>query len=209
MKGRDKQAELYLVMTLSGRYIGILCLGWLVCFPVQPGHADIYRYIDSNGVLHFTNAPTSSNFHLYIKERPRIPARRLQPNRYDRLISAASRRHGVAFPLLKAIIKVESDYNPRAVSKKGAQGLMQIMPATGKALNIRNAFDPWENVMGGTRYFKQLFNRFEGKLPLALAAYNAGPDVVDRYQSVPPIPETEAYVQKVMNYYYAFRKTDL
>ena len=184
-------------------------IGGALCLQAPSGQADIYRYIDSNGVLHFTNTPTSSNFRLYIKERPRIPARTLQPHRYDRLISAASKRHGIDFPLLKAIIKVESDYDPRAVSKKGAQGLMQIMPATGKALNITNAFDPWENVMGGTRYFKQLFNRFEGKLPLALAAYNAGPEVVDRYQSIPPIPETEAYVQKVMKYYYAFRKTDL
>ena len=188
------------MMKQSCRYIGIFFMGLLVWFHAPPGHADIYRYIDSSGVLHFTNAPTSSNFRLYIKERPNIPADTLQPNRYDRLISAASKKHGISFPLLKAIIKVESDYNPRAISKKGAQGLMQIMPATGKALNIRNAFDPRENVMGGTRYFKQLFNRFEGKLPLALAAYNAGPEVVNRYQSIPPIPETEAYVQKVMKY---------
>jgi len=196
-------------MKSSCRYIGIFFILGVLCFHTRPGGADIYRYIDSSGVLHFTNTPTSSNYRLYLKERPRLPVRTLQPNRYDRLISAASKRHGVAFPLLKAIIKVESDYNPWAVSKKGAQGLMQIMPDTGKALNITNAFDPWENVMGGTRYFKQLFKRFEGKLPLALAAYNAGPDVVDRYQRIPPIPETEAYVQKVMKYYYAFRKTDL
>jgi soluble lytic murein transglycosylase len=177
-----------------------------IFFSALPGYTDIYRYIDSKGVLHFTNAPTSSNYRLYIKERPKIPANSNVPNRYDRLITAAAKRHGISFSLLKAIIKVESDYNPRAVSKKGAKGLMQIMPATSKALNINNIFDPWENIMGGTEYFKQLFNRFDGKLPLALAAYNAGPEVVDRYKSVPPFQETERYVQKVMKYYYVFKK---
>ena len=177
-----------------------------ILFSALPGYTDIYKYIDSKGVLHFTNAPTSSNYRLYIKERPKIPANSNVPNRYDRLITAAAKRHGISFSLLKAIIKVESDYNPRAVSKKGAKGLMQIMPATGKALNINNIFDPWENIMGGTEYFKQLFNRFDGKLPLALAAYNAGPEVVDRYKSIPPFRETERYVQKVMKYYYVFKK---
>lgn len=176
-----------------------------VFFCTLPGYADIYRYIDSNGVLHFTNAPTSSNFRLYMKERPKIPANSKETDRYDRLITAAAKRHGISFSLLKAIIKVESDYNPRAVSKKGAKGLMQIMPSTSKALRINNVFDPWENIMGGTQYFKQLFNRFEGKLPLALAAYNAGPEIVDRYKSIPPFQETENYVQKVMKYYYVFK----
>ena len=184
--------------------IGMI-VAWIF-FGTLPGYADVYRYIDSNGVLHFTNVPTSSNYRLYFKERPEFPVDSNDTDRYDRLITAAAKRHGISFSLLKAIIKVESDYNPRAVSKKGAKGLMQIMPSTSKALRINNVFDPWENIMGGTQYFKQLFNRFEGKLPLALAAYNAGPEIVDHYNSIPPFRETEEYVQKVMKYYYVFKK---
>jgi soluble lytic murein transglycosylase len=177
-----------------------------IFFSNDCGFADIYKYIDSNGVLHFTNAPTSSNFRLYIKENPANPLRVNLTSQYESIISAAAKRHGVEASLLKAIIKVESDYNPRAVSKKGAKGLMQIMPETTKALKITNVFDPWQNIMGGTRYFKQLFKRYEGKLPLALAAYNAGPSIVDRFGSIPPIRETEEYVEKVIKYFYLFKK---
>lgn len=187
-------------------FIKILMVLGFIAAAVESGHADIYKYIDSNGVLHFTNVPTSSNYRLYIKERPKIPANANGAEQFDRYISEASKRHGVSFSLLKAIIKVESDYNPRAVSKKGAKGLMQIMPQTSKALKINNLFDPWENIMGGAQYFRKLFNRFEGQLPLALAAYNAGPAMVDRYQRIPPFRETEDYVKKVMQYYYAFKK---
>lgn len=188
--------------------IGVTILSVFICsfIGINSGIADIYKYIDSNGVLHFTNAPTSSNYRLYIKERPAIPLQVNSTGKYEPIISAASKRHGISAHLLNAIIKVESDYNPRAVSRKGAKGLMQIMPETMKALNIANVFDPWENIMGGARYFKQLFNRYEGKLPLALAAYNAGPGVVDRFGSIPPFRETESYVEKVIRYYYILKR---
>ena len=175
-------------------------------FGINSGVADIYKYIDSNGVLHFTNVPTSSNYRIYIKERPAMAVQVSSAGKYEPIINAASKRHGVSAHLLKAIIKVESDYNPRAVSSKGAKGLMQIMPETRKALKIANVFDPWENIMGGARYFKQLFNRYEGKLPLALAAYNAGPSAVDRFGNIPPFRETEDYVEKVIRYYYLFKR---
>jgi len=169
--------------------------------------ADIYMYIDSNGVLHFSNVPTSSQFRLYIKERPGRTLDGVNPRGFDRIIRAAARRHGISEPLIKAIIKAESNFNPRAVSKKGAKGLMQIMPQNFNSLNIRNPFNPRENIMGGAKYFKQMHTRYKGKLPLALAAYNAGPTMVDKYKTIPPFPETRNYVEKVMKYYYVYKKS--
>ena len=169
--------------------------------------ADIYMYIDSHGVLHFSNVPTSSQYRIYIKERPARNPDDPDPRSFDRIIREAAQRHGLSEPLLKAIIKAESNFNPRAVSKKGAKGLMQIMPQNFNALNIRNPFNPRENIMGGAKYFKNLHTRYQGKLPLALAAYNAGPQAVDRYKTIPPYPETRDYVEKVMKYYYAYKKS--
>ena len=173
---------------------------------VLPVYADIYMYIDTEGVLHFTNTPTSSKYKIYIKEKSRRSSNTHSTDKYDRLIEEASKRHGVLFPLIKAVIKAESDFDPRAVSKSGALGLMQIMPKNVNALKISDPFNPLENIMGGTRYFKQLIDKYEGKLQLALAAYNAGPKMVDYYNGIPPIKETENYVKRVMKYFYLFKR---
>ena len=189
------------------KLIGIFSLALVVLLGVVlPVEADIYRYIDENGVMHFTNVPTSSiqNFKLFLKEKPQV-INRYSSKKYDALISEASERHGVSFPLLKAIIKAESDFDPHAVSKKGATGLMQIMPENFKPLGIRDPFDPWENINAGARYFKQMYDRFKGKLALSLAAYNAGPTAVDRYKTIPPYEETEEYVRRVLKYYYNYK----
>ena len=169
-------------------------------------HADIYRYIDENGVMHFTNTPTLStkNFKLFLREKPKINPR-YSTKKYDDIITNASQRHGVSFPLLKAIIKAESGFDPRAVSKKGAKGLMQIMPENFKPLGIKDPFDPSQNIHAGARYFKQMYDRFKGKLSLSLAAYNAGPTAVERYKTVPPYEETEEYVKRVLKFYYNYK----
>ncbi len=170
----------------------------------QYAGADVYMYIDSEGVLHFTNRPTSSKYKVFLKETPRKPSPRVDSSDFDEFIQAAAERFGVQFSLIKAIIRAESGFNPRAVSHKGAMGLMQIMPENLRAFNLNNPFDPEENIMAGARYIAQLLDRFEGKVPLALAAYNAGPSKVEAYRDIPPIQETEEYVKRVMKFYYAY-----
>ena len=176
--------------------------------PVSAVYADIYRYIDENGVMHFTNTPTSNarEYKLYIREKATISRNFYAPDKFDRYISDASAQTGVDSRLLKAMIKAESDFNPRAVSKKGAMGLMQIMPENFKMLDLQNPFDPWQNIRAGARYFQQLYQRFNGKLALSLAAYNAGPTAVDRYKRIPPYKETEEYVRRVLRYYRTFKQ---
>jgi soluble lytic murein transglycosylase len=184
---------------------GLWVLVMLSLLAGVPVSADIYMYRDADGVMHFTNTPSSPEYRIYIRSsKPRFytPA---NINKYDRIIKEAARRHGVDFSLLKAII--QASFNPQAVSKKGARGLMQIMPQNYQALNIKDPFDPHQNIMGGTRYFRTLYDRYDGKLALTLSAYNAGPTVVDRYQSIPPIPETERYVEKVMRFYRHYKNS--
>ncbi len=192
-------------LSLIRRY-GTLCMVVLVLFLAPPAAADIYMYIDSQGVMHFTNAPTSSDYKLYIKDRPKRKGGGIDSNRFDRYINEAATLYGVDFPLIKAVIRAESAFDPKAVSHKGAMGLMQIMPQNFKSLKIHDPFDPWQNIMGGARYLKVLINRFKGKVPLALAAYNAGPRAVDTHRGIPPIPETETYVQRVMRFFHLYKK---
>ncbi len=183
-----------------------LLLATVVCLLAAPAVADIYMYIDSQGVMHFTNTPTSTQYRVYIKERPKRALGKLQDmDRYDDIIAEAQRRHGVDAPLIKAMVRAESAFDPKAVSRKGALGLMQIMPKNLKRLKVSDPYNPWDNIMGGTRYFKQMLHRFEGQLPLALAAYNAGPQIVEQYRGIPPYNETQNYVRKVMRFYATFK----
>jgi soluble lytic murein transglycosylase-like protein len=169
-----------------------LCLG-------APVSADIYRYRDKDGIWHFTNVRKDTRYTLYIKTSNRSPAQYIKA--YNGIIRQASRRFGVEPSLIKAIIKAESDFDRRAVSRKGAQGLMQLMPGTADEMKVDNPFDPEENIFGGTRYLSLLLKRFNNNKRLAVAAYNAGPETVESSSGIPPISETRVFVQRVMNYY--------
>jgi len=172
---------------------------------ISPVWADIYRSVDENGVIHFTNVPTQPGYTVYIRERG-TDIQKSNVVVYDAYIREASEKHGVELELVKAIIKVESDFNPWAVSRKGAQGLMQIMPENCRRLELKNPFNPKENILAGTQLFRSLLDRFEGNIMMALAAYNAGAEMVDRHRGIPPFQETETYVEKVMHYYRRYRE---
>jgi len=193
------------------RNITYILFGMLLLFltPVATVRADIYKYQDKNGVIHFTNTRPSvrKKFKVYIKEPRPKKNRVFSTTRYDKIITKAAERHGLLFSLIKSVISVESNFNPQAVSKKGARGLMQIMPENFRTLAITDPFDAHQNIMGGTLYLKRMIKRYEGQLTWALAAYNAGPDAVDRYGGIPPFQETQEYVKRVLKSLLRYQKS--
>ncbi len=206
---------------MRGRFAIPMFVAALACLAPAGAHADIYQYTDSEGVLHFTNVRprAARGWRLVIRgdadgpRRPsalsdRVPARDHSPERFSRHdahIREAAALYQLPESFIRAIMRVESDFDPNVVSSAGAMGLMQLMPATAARMGVRNAFDPREAVLGGTRYLRILANMFNGDLVLTIAAYNAGEGAVIHYQGVPPFDETRRYVQNVLRYYYAFR----
>jgi soluble lytic murein transglycosylase len=161
--------------------------------------AAMYSYVDQFGRLHFTNVPADPRY----REDPRFDAIRKTAvqGRYGQFIRTAAERYSLDPELIRAIIKVESSFNPFAVSEKGAMGLMQLMPETAKEMQVAAPFEARDNIMGGSRYLRKLLTLFEGDLRLGLAAYNAGPNKVLENGRIPKIPETKQYVEKVLREY--------
>lgn len=171
-----------------------------------PATASSFRMVDRDGVVHLTNAPSNPRYQRQLGWTGTssgwlaIPGG-LARGRYADEIYETAKRHGVDPDLVQSVIRVESAFNPWAVSRKGAKGLMQLMPHTASSLGVRDTFNPRQNIDGGVRHLRGLIDRYGGNLSLALAAYNAGAQAVDWYRGVPPYPETQLYVRRVLSLY--------
>ncbi len=180
----------------------------------EPAWAGVYTYADANGVIHFTNVPSYPRYARMTRVsyapgsvvRLGPTARLVDQNRYNFLVEKAAREHEIDKALLRAVIAVESGYDPNAVSRKGAVGLMQLMPETAQRYGVTNLYDPAQNIQGGARYLRDLMRKFNNDLTLTLAAYNAGETAITQYgYRIPPYRETLLYVPKVMELYQRYR----
>lgn len=185
--------------TLLGT-VALLGASWLVV----GAEAAAFRVTDEEGVTRITDVPTDPRYQRAPEVSGTASGWLRLPDaaraRYTQDIQEISGRYGVSPVLVEAVIRVESAFNPWAVSSKGARGLMQLMPQTAYALGVRDSFNPRQNIDGGVRYLRYLLDRYPGNLSLALAAYNAGEGAVDYYRGIPPYPETQQYVQKVLQH---------
>ncbi|MFZ2959836.1 MAG: transglycosylase SLT domain-containing protein [Candidatus Ozemobacteraceae bacterium] len=206
--------------------MSILMLALATALTSVPADAAIYSYRDDHGRLFLTDNPPNSKYQIIVTSRKdragpdlpisagsvqtvseMAPQKILMPNddTYSEIINEAASYYGLDPYLIKAVVKVESDFDPGIVSSKGARGLMQLIPGTAKLVGCTNSFDPRDNIMGGTKYLRMMLDRFHGNLDFALAGYNAGPGRVEQYKGIPPIRETRNYVTKVNHYFSQFR----
>jgi soluble lytic murein transglycosylase len=190
---------------MSRRLASILALGAVAGLSPGALEAGTFRHVDEAGVVHYTNVPPDARYQQI--PEPALAPRTAEPPaspalaRFAEHIRATSARYGVDHRLVEAVIVVESGGNPRAVSPKGATGLMQLMPQRAALLGVRNAFDPYQNLDGGIRHLRDLLERFDGDVALALAAYNAGEEAVRSYRGIPPYRETQHYVRRIRALY--------
>ena len=207
-------------MTIRITSIFIAAFFMLAALP-QHAQATIYTYVDADGIVHFTNVPTDPNYQPVVRERrPKLSVQTStgqvlipgnsadwdpDPDSYDNMIREAANRYQVDPRLIKSVIRAESNFNYLAVSRKGALGLMQLMPATADDMLVGDPFDPRDNIHGGTRYLRKMLGMFNGNLRMALAAYNAGPNRVIKLGRVPQFKETVNYIKKVQYFYKEYR----
>lgn len=189
------------------KIIFIITLTFVMAWGVT-SYADIYKYVDENGVAHFTNMPAGKGYKKIMSEGNKdISHYKSKKSHitnaadYHQIIYSKSRKYNIEPSLIKAVIKVESNWDSTAVSRKGAMGLMQLMPFTAKEMDVKNPFNPEENIEGGIRYLRYLLDKFNGDLTLALAAYNAGPKTIEEFGGIPPVPETQKYIKRVLSIY--------
>jgi len=175
-------------------YLVIICI---LLFAV-PCKADIFVKQMPDGTLEFSNCPRGVDWEIYVDEKEY--GTDASNHSIDSIIDKMAEKYAIDSELIRAVIKVESEMDPYALSRKGAIGLMQIMPDTALDMGIGNPWDPEQNVQAGTRYLAMLLTRYNGDLKLALAAYNAGPTLVSKYHGIPPFEETREYVKKVLAY---------
>lgn len=211
--------------------------GWLSCLLAFVVHgearADIYQCRRSDGSVLYTNKPSAGRCSLSVRSKGRRPAAHTSSrptrlagppppqtpyftsstSRSERFaqftghVRDAARLYQLPEPLIRAVMHVESGYNPHVVSRVGAMGLMQLMPRTATSMGVDDPFDPRQNILGGTRYLRILANRFRGDMILTLAAYNAGERAVEKHRGIPPYDETQRYVRNVLRRYYAYRNS--
>ncbi len=196
-----------------------LLIGFMsVCTPLS---AQVFKYVDLDGHVMFTDKPLTGNYKLMWRSKPDTKAKKGEPmfsfrrnvvnqrhlTFYTPMIDDVAERTRLYPELLHAVVRAESSYNPHAVSRAGAVGLMQLMPETARRFGVTNSLDPRSNLEGGARYLRHLLNKFSNNLKLALAAYNAGENAVKKYgNKIPPYPETRQYVKKVIAFYKQNRK---
>lgn len=207
----EVRGRMFLRLPIAMLVLAIVSLG----LGISPVRADIYRHVDANGVVHFTNAPQYTNmtnrrdWSFYRAERrpgePSAGSAQLV-HAYKDIIRHYANSYRLEEALVKAVIKAESNYNPQAVSRKGARGLMQLIPETARQMRVNDPFDPMQNIRGGSNYLRLMLDQFNGNVDLALAAYNAGPGAVQRYGGIPPYEETRTYVKRVRRYLDLYRQ---